>query len=497
MNQTFSLDRNTQRAADRIRRAITALISAQPFVGITAIHMLPAIPDTERHSVAADGLNLRYNPRWITKATGSQITQAVAHCVIACALKHHTRRADRSYNRWQRASREVTQHILLKQGLADPEHGTGMDLSIVQVYNRLPPEPDPPPPPQPSKVSSQSDPQPQQQDHPNSQDHQNQPDDQNGTSDDGQQSQANQNGSTPDHPSSGPTANQPGSSPDQGSPQPLQDDQSGPRPPGNYPQPPSTGNNPPDSGNAEGGEAPPDEPTQSDDRGEVMDHPAPNDQASRAEELRWDDITHQAITMAKGQGKEPGNLSELISRSHAPSIDWRTSLQEFISEFAPSQRGWTNIDRRFVAKGLFLPGPHKDSVPNICFAIDTSASLTHHNLARVWNEIRECADILAPDTIRIIQCDAAVQEDTTHIGSDLPEELTAKGRRGTAYQPVFRLLEQEPPEFLIYLTDLDCNDYPQREPDYPVLWICTDPYYTGQPTFGERIDLPPTEGNHS
>ena len=69
-------------------------------------------------------------------------------------------------------------------------------------------------------------------------------------------------------------------------------------------------------------------------------------------------------------------------------------------------------------------------------------------------------------------------------------ELEAKGRRGTRYDPVFRLLRDDPPMFLLYLTDLDCTDRPETPP-FPVLWICTDPATARQPPFGERIDMAP------
>ena len=227
-------------------------------------------------------------------------------------------------------------------------------------------------------------------------------------------------------------------------------------------------------------------------RGAVLDHPSSQeDTDDSSEELRWDYITHQAITMAERQGKTPGRLEELISRSHAPSLDWRAHLREFMTEFAPSESSWSHPSRRFIARGLYLPGPHADSITSICFAIDTSNSLQTEDLARAWNEIREAADALEPESLRIIQCDAALQDDHTYDGYHLPQELAAKGRRGTDYRPVFETLETEPPAFLIYLTDLECSKYPPVTPNYPVLWICTDPTSQRQPPFGDRIDLPP------
>ena len=194
--------------------------------------------------------------------------------------------------------------------------------------------------------------------------------------------------------------------------------------------------------------------------------------------------------MAQGQGNAPGNLKEIIARSHAPTIDWRSALREFMDDFADDRRTWGRPDRRHLSLGLYLPGPEAGSIETICFAVDTSASLDRKDLARAWNEIREAAEVIVPDEVRVIQCDARVQDDTTYQGTDLPAELEAKGRRGTRYNPVFQLLEEQNPMFLLYLTDLDCTDRPPA-PDYPVLWICTDPQTSRQPPFGDRLDITP------
>ena len=410
-----------QQAEQRISRALTAFISSQPFTGIAAMHLTPAIPDPGRTSIAADGVNLRYNPQWVAEAATEQIIHAIAHCVLACVLKHHTRRGDRTHNRWQRASRQVTQHILLTQGLANPEYGPGLDLSVIQAYNRLPPDPERETPAPRAQGGTDG-----------------------GETGTGQQQQ-----------------NQPG-------------------------QEPQNGQQPQDGSSQQ-----PSDPSAQ--RGEVLDHPARNPSEQHTEEARWDDITHQAITMAKGQGHTPGNLEELIARSHAPTLDWKAQLREFMNEFAPDERSWAFPDRRFASRGLFLPGPHSEHIPFICFAVDTSASLNRRDLTRVWNEIRDAADSLEPEAIRVLQCDARLQDDQTYDGTDLPRQLNARGRRGTNYRPVFSALEQEPPAFLIYLTDLDCNSYPDRIPDYPVLWVCTNPRTSRQPRFGERVDLPPEQ----
>ena len=67
-----------------------------------------------------------------------------------------------------------------------------------------------------------------------------------------------------------------------------------------------------------------------------------------------------------------------------------------------------------------------------------------------------------------------------------------KGRGGPT-SPGFEWLEQQGrhPGCCIYLTDMECDSYPDAEPLFPVIWVnygptpdeyCTEPW-------GERIDM--------
>ena len=126
----------------------------------------------------------------------------------------------------------------------------------------------------------------------------------------------------------------------------------------------------------------------------------------------------------------------------------------------------------------------------LVFAIDTSGSLDLDDLGRMWAEIRTIAVELGPKALTVIQCDAEVQAVNTYDPADLPAQIEVQGRGGTDFRPVFAELEQHPtPACLIYLTDLECDDY-LAPPAYPVLWAVTDdPDPSRNPPFGERIDI--------
>ena len=45
--------------------------------------------------MASDRREIRYSPRWIAETDAHVIETAMARVVLACALKHHTRRGER------------------------------------------------------------------------------------------------------------------------------------------------------------------------------------------------------------------------------------------------------------------------------------------------------------------------------------------------------------------------------------------------------------------
>ena len=136
--------RVTSESARRVSGCVTALLREQPFFGSLALR-LPIRADATRETVASDGREIRYSPRWVAEAQAHVIETAMARVVLACALKHHTRRGQRDPERWQRASQLVTHGLLRDAGFTLPPDAEAWDgFSVEQAYDRLPePEPDP------------------------------------------------------------------------------------------------------------------------------------------------------------------------------------------------------------------------------------------------------------------------------------------------------------------------------------------------------------------
>ena len=124
-------------SARRVSDCVTALLRDQPFFGSLALR-LPIRADATRETLASDGKDIRYAPQWVADTDADQIKTALARVVLACALKHHTRRGGRDPERWQRASQLVTHGLLRDAGFVLPPEAEAWDgISAEQAYDRL------------------------------------------------------------------------------------------------------------------------------------------------------------------------------------------------------------------------------------------------------------------------------------------------------------------------------------------------------------------------
>ena len=448
--------RARRESARRISDCVTALLRDQPFFGSLALR-LPIRADAGRETLASDGQEIRYSPEWVADTDADLIKTAIGRVVLACALKHHTRRGVRDPERWQRASQLVTHGLLRDSGFKLPPDAEAWDrISVEQAYDRLP---------EPQEGEGDGDGTP--------------PD---GAGDDGSNTPDPQTGGDhgDDSDDDGPAH---GDDPqDEDAPGEDQDDD---------PQ----GEDAP----GEGGEAgvPSFDPSGT---GEVMDAAA-RDGADAGtgdapmyvndEEQAWDEAMHQALNLAKAQGKAPGAVEETIRDAHTSTLDWRTLLRRYMTDAARSDYSWSLPNRRFIDSGLYLPSIRSEGIDTVAVIIDTSGSLDAQALAAFWTEVRDIATELRPETVIVLQVDAALQDSAEYSAFDLPDEIALKGRGGTDFRPGFAWLEEQGtrPSLCLYFTDMECDCYPDTAPQFPVIWC----------EWGEGVGLwrqPPPWGEH-
>ena len=450
-------------SAQRVSGCVTALLREQPFFGSLALR-LPVRPDAGRETLASDGREIRYSPQWIAETDAHLIETAIARVVLACALKHHTRRQNRDPERWQRASQLVTHGLLRDAGFTLPPDAEAWDgISVEEAYDRL-------------------------------------PDPGEGESGDG-----------------GPPDAGAGSGADAaGAPMP---DGSGPSDKGDDGEPSGDGDGREtggfteasnDDGRDDQSEDPRDDgntPASCDPSGtgEVLDAPAGGDGSAGSplspgdmtlEEQAWDEAMHQALSLAKAEGKAPGGVEETVRGAHASTLDWRSLLRRYMTDAVKSDYSWSVPNRRFIDSGLYLPSIHSEGMDAIAVIIDTSGSLPAATLAEFWAELREVASEIRPGRVIVLQVDAAVQDAAEYAPDELPDEIAIKGRGGTDFRPGFEWLDEQgiQPGVCLYFTDMECSDYPETEPSFPVLWCDfgdgDSPWRQPEP-WGERIDIAP------
>ncbi len=435
-------------SAERVSRCVTALLRGQPFFGSLALR-LPIRADASRETLASDGREIRYAPEWVAETDAHVIETAIARVVLACALKHHTRRGGRDLERWQRASQLVTHGLLRDAGFTLPPDAEAWDgMSVEQAYDRLP-EPDA------DQAGDNGDPSPGGGDAGGA----------GASADDGSLESDNTGGSDRSDPVDDPVR-QPGGGQDSGSDTPSSCDPAG--------------------------------------TGEVMDAPAggaedgdsdagPSAQDIAAEEQAWDEAMHQAASLAKAEGRMPGAVEETVRGAHASTVDWRTLLRRHMTDAAKRDYSWSVPNRRFIDSGLYLPSIRSEGIDTIAVIIDTSGSLDPHTLAAFWSEVREVATEIEPGRVILLQVDTAVRDAAEYAAGDLPDEIVVRGRGGTDFRPGFEWLDEQGirPGVCLYLTDMECSRYPEAEPAFDVLWVNhgDPPGDWNREPWGERIDI--------
>ena len=451
-------------SALRVSDCVTELLRKQPFFGSLVLR-LPLRPDPTRETLATDGQEIRYSPKWVANTDAHLIETAMARVVMACALKHHTRRGDRDPERWQMASQLVTHALIRDAGFTLPPDAEAWDdLSVEQAYERLPTPEDGDSGDEGDEASGDA---------------------AAGGSAAAQSSPGGGDDDTDDPSDSADAANSNDGGKDQ-------DEDAGGRDPDEG------------DGNGQGKDDASDAPPSHDPSGtgEVMDASTRGGDDSDAaatpvdaavEEQAWDEAMHQALNIARAEGKVPGQVEETVKGAHAGTLDWRTLLRRYMTDAAKSDYSWSLPNRRFIDSGLYLPSIRSEGIETIAVIVDTSGSLPAATLAAFWAELREVAAEIRPERVVVLQVDAAVQDAAEYAPDELPEEIALKGRGGTDFRPGFEWLDEQgiQPAVCLYFTDMECSSYPEAAPPFDVIWCnySSPPSDWNREPWGERIDM--------
>lgn len=237
---------------------------------------------------------------------------------------------------------------------------------------------------------------------------------------------------------------------------------------GNPGQPnPSSGNQPQDSQGQNGGG----DGLKEDVLGRDMKEPAnsgdPAEQIKREQEVRQ--RVAQAANIARMAGKMPGSLARFIDQILNPQVAWQEVLREYMTRFTKNDESWAKRNRRFA--DIYLPTRYSEQMGEVIIIPDTSGSMGKEEMNFAGSEIMGIVDECKPERVRVMWSDTEVaNEQVFEHGDDLVFE--PKGGGGTDMRvPLAKAVEYEP-EVVILITD-GYTPWPQTEPDYPLIVVCT------------------------
>jgi predicted metal-dependent peptidase len=189
------------------------------------------------------------------------------------------------------------------------------------------------------------------------------------------------------------------------------------------------------------------------------------------------DFTKEIVKRAAQEAKQmagqvPGHIEVLLDNLNKKTKNWKEDLQIFNARCSSIEQDSTN-KRRNRRYGLLYPGSRAKIKSHLAIAIDTSASVNNDQLSQFGAELNSIYE--NGIDITVIECDIKVNR----VYKFEPNtRFNVVGRGGTAFKPVFDLIESF--EFskeygevdgLIYLTDGDNYDAEEIiEPSFQILW---------------------------
>ncbi len=238
-------------------------------------------------------------------------------------------------------------------------------------------------------------------------------------------------------------------------------------------QPPGKGQNAPGGAPMPGAGQPGNDSGNDSGPGEIRDGAPAHEPAKLAEmETDWTIRTRQGLAAAlkKGHGNLPGHLQQLAVDTIQPRVDWKSEWRNFIDRSSRSSMSWNRPNRRFISRGLFLPGKVPAAISHLVIGVDNSYSINQDAFSAFKAENAAAFGEGMVDKITVVYFNVAVNRvDVFENGDEFTMETKAGG--GTKFSPLFRWVKDnaEDAAAIVVFTDLDSTDFGPT-PEIPVLW---------------------------
>jgi len=150
----------------------------------------------------------------------------------------------------------------------------------------------------------------------------------------------------------------------------------------------------------------------------------------------------------KSWGNIPGDLVQAILAANRPKVNWKAAVKNFVNRSIQIDKTSTRSkpNRR---TGLLFPGVKKDHRSKLMIGLDTSGSVSDHQLQEFLQEI--CGLCSEAETW-VQQFDHQLQGECTLIEKH-GKKFEVRGRGGTSFSPVIFKAVEEGFDGLIMFTD--------------------------------------------
>lgn len=204
----------------------------------------------------------------------------------------------------------------------------------------------------------------------------------------------------------------------------------------------------------------------------------------------WKSRMAQALVSSEGRGTSSANIKQIVNQILDPDINWKQALYPYI---VPSKGDYSfdQPDCRFMCatyKYMYVPTFISNELQDIVVCLDTSGSIDQDEQTNFVSHIFYILRSYPQLRGLLTSCDTEVQDfiELTHDTDVLTMPIVGGG--GTDFVPVFDLIEEKgiKPSVLIYFTDGD-GRYPEKQPEYPVLWVMSNKRWKDKIPFGKFI----------
>jgi predicted metal-dependent peptidase len=210
-------------------------------------------------------------------------------------------------------------------------------------------------------------------------------------------------------------------------------------------------------------------------------------------------LNKTAIDRQKEPGLGTSEYERIAGKALEPSRKWISCLKSVIQRKGSNRENWSKPNKRYSNlrnrnARIVLPSKKGISFGNLVLIIDTSGSVSTHELAQIIAEFNSLLKRSRSTVVTVICCDTkAYKAQTFKSPQIIGTDFKIQGGGGTDFRPAFeackKIHKNTPVDQMIFYTDT-MGVFPDHKPSYPVLFIVPEKYKNHSVPFGRKIDIP-------